>query len=105
MAFGTSIRRDCSITTVHQSLQPIHLILIIDINLEVKVRPITRLRPRERTARIKANGGTCSGAQYRGTELIIARSESLIEEASEEEGGYNKGKGANLVGAGAGGWP
>ncbi|KAF7816755.1 uncharacterized protein G2W53_030724 [Senna tora] len=84
LAFQTSILGDLAFPAVHQGLQTVDLLRIVDVDLERKLRAIPSLRPRL---------GSTEHLVLGCAHLIngeAAWSEGVVEESSEEEGGNDE---------------
>lgn len=87
LAFQASLGGDPTIFSIHEGLETVNFVLIIDIDFEGEVRPVPSLRPWERD-------GPSSGSEANGTaatrwygDMIEGGGEGSVQEASEEEGG------------------
>ena len=87
LAFQATLGGDPTISSIHEGLETINFVLIIDIYFEGEVRPIPSLGPWERdgpTSVSEANG--TAATRWYG-DMIECGGERAVQEASEEEGG------------------
>lgn len=102
MTLNTALRQDPAVSPVQQCLQPIDLVLFVDVDFERQVRPVPSGRPREGSDAVEPRDGGAVRAVPIDRRGGRAGCEGVVEEPGEEESGDDDEEGADLVRASAG---
>ena len=87
-----------AVAAVHQGFEPFDLVLIVDVDFEVEVGPISAEGPGEISAVGRRQSIPRRTAEIGGRESGAG----AVEDSGEEEGGGDEEEGSDLVRAGAG---
>ncbi|KAF3438426.1 hypothetical protein FNV43_RR21188 [Rhamnella rubrinervis] len=102
LAFQASLGGDFAVPAVHQGLQAMDLVFVVDIDFKVEVVSVASMGPGEVSAMAEGQGALSLRCAYRiWGQVRSAREELGVEDAGEEEGRDNQKESCDVVGAGA----